>query len=152
MNLFDDKIYAVTIKQPAASLIIAGGQGWSGWKDVENRNWYCNHRGLLLIHASASNEHQKFHEDEDEYDECREGSPLPHIDDLPLGVIIGAVQMVDCYKANKRKPRSDWEYGPWCWKFAEPVMFQQPVKAKGQLGLWVPSNDIIDQLIHELER
>lgn len=36
---------ALSIKQPWAWLIV------NGIKPVENRDWYCNYRGPLLIHA-----------------------------------------------------------------------------------------------------
>lgn len=39
---------ALTVKQPWAGLIIAGG------KDIENRTWRTSYRGRVLIHAAKT--------------------------------------------------------------------------------------------------
>ena len=47
---------AITIRQPWAELILRGE------KDVENRSWRTNHRGLLLIHAGLGADTEYFEE------------------------------------------------------------------------------------------
>ena len=41
-----NKMKAISIRQPFASLIVAGV------KDIENRSWPTNYRGPVLIHAA----------------------------------------------------------------------------------------------------
>ena len=44
----------LSVRQPWAWLIVAGH------KDIENRKWYTNHRGPLLIHASKAMDPEDF--------------------------------------------------------------------------------------------
>lgn len=144
-------LQAVTVLQPFATLIVHGGRGWAGFKDVENRNWYCNHRGILLIHAGKGDRYLKYREDEEDYDVYREEHDgLPDMDDLPLGVIVGAVEMVDCYKAGSKK-RSRWEEGKWCWRFVKPIAFDNPVAVRGQQGLWILSEEVMESCHEQLK-
>ena len=45
-------LYAISIRQPWASLIIEGSSGI--YKDVENRTWTTRIRGLIAIHAAKT--------------------------------------------------------------------------------------------------
>lgn len=147
-----ERVPALTIHQPWASLIVAGGLGWEDYKDVENREWVTTYRGLLLIHASVNKQNLKYREDEEEYDQMRQGSKLPDIDSLPLGAFVGAVKLVNCYRFNPRKRRNQWEQGRFCWHLIDPVFFRKPIPAKGAQGLWTPSVDDHDLIITQLER
>lgn len=117
---------AITIKQPWASLIVAG------LKDIENRSWKTNFRGRILIHAGKTREKQ--------YGMPRELFANDNVysvltdKELPQGAIIGSVEIVDCVKNHP----SLWaEKGVWNWVLTNPVMFPEPIKdVKGKLSFW----------------
>lgn len=117
---------AITIKQPWASLIVAG------LKDIENRSWKTNFRGRVLIHAGKAREKQfgipkKLFADDAVYS-------VIDSKELPQGAIIGSVEIVDCVKNHP----SLWAIeGDWNWVLANPVMFPQPITGvKGKLSFW----------------
>jgi hypothetical protein len=107
---------ALTIRQPWASLIVAG------IKDVENRSWRTNYRGRLGIHAGSR-------VDQDAFDAHR------HLldGDLPRGALIGSVTVVDCIATS----RSKWALpGHWHWVLADAKKLARPRPMPGKLGLW----------------
>lgn len=125
----------LSVRQPWAWAIIHGG------KDVENRSWSTNYRGLVAIHAS-----QQF--DMNRLDWCDflrgvYGEPFQTMartyDELsnhPLGAIIGVVEIVDCVKYSSCD--SDWAGGSdnsFCWKLSNARPLSEPLPFKGRLGL-----------------
>jgi hypothetical protein len=87
---------ALTIKQPWASLIIAGE------KTAEFRSWATKRRGPIAIHAGAS------------IDPRASSCPITAAamrraglewDSLPLGGIIGTVNISDCVPVGRRHKR-----------------------------------------------
>lgn len=98
---------ALSVKPPWAELII------SGKKKIENRNWKTNYRGKLAIH------------------ECGENGRG----------IIGHVELVDIlpwHEAEKQYPdQKQYIEGRYCWVMQNPVRLKEPIKAKGQLGLFL---------------
>jgi ASCH domain len=114
---------ALTIRQPWASLMVAGE------KDVENRGWTTRYRGALAIHAG-----QRLDEDLKPW----QRSIVQRIDDLPRGAIIGIVDLVDVV----RDSRSQWaEPGSYHWLLTNPRPIE-PVPMRGRLGLWTPDVEI----------
>lgn len=94
---------AISIRQPWAWLIV------NGYKDIENRSWRTKYRGPVLIHASqgvksieyvrASNLiHHKL---------LGHGIPLPPIDQLQTGGIVGIATITDCVEESD----SPWFFG-----------------------------------------
>lgn len=127
---------ALTVCQPYASLIV----GWDGIdvddvKRVENRTWPIgNYRGPLLIHAGASKKWL------DTWD-----GPMP--DELPMGVILGSVDVVGCQSIEDirripdSKPMGGLKYhehaiGPYCWILRHPRGLIEPIPYRGQQGLF----------------
>jgi hypothetical protein len=118
---------ALTVKNPWAWLIIHGG------KDVENRSWRTNYRGRLLIHASKRPEEiepslpgQATAEEIILLNALGESEPYN-------GCILGSVELADCVLNSK----SAWaEEGAWLWILRNPVPFDEPIPARGSLGLW----------------
>lgn len=113
----------LTICQPYAELIIRGD------KPIENRNWATRFRGPLQIHAGLNKRW---------WDEGYALDP----DKVDWGAIIGQVDMIDCVKleriGEKYPHLVDHRHanGPWCWIFDKPVRYAEPIKIKGQQGLW----------------
>lgn len=112
---------ALSIRQPWAWLIMRG------IKDVENRNWKCNYRGPLLIHASKTWDPNGFDFISDRMDEY-----VPSKEYHSYGRIIGVVDMVDCVDVCESK----WFFGPWGFVFENPRIYEKPVPHRGRLGLF----------------
>lgn len=108
---------ALTVRQPWASLIIAG------LKDVENRSKPTSYRGTLLIHAGLGTD---------------TGAMAEHghlLGAYPAGVFLGTVDLVDCVCRSA----SPWAVdGYWHWILENPRPAAGLVPASGQLGLWNP--------------
>jgi hypothetical protein len=113
---------ALTVKQPSASLIIAG------YKVIENRSRYTRHRGPLAIHAGTDIDLEEMSKHAILVNRLvRELGPLPH------EVVLGTVTVVDCVNDS----RSRWaKPDTWNWKLANAHRFRYPVPARGRLGLW----------------
>ena len=118
---------AITVHPAWAWAIIYGG------KAVENRTWNTRYRGPLAIHAGA-----KRSSDQDRAFVERIvqglGVTLPH--DLPQGVILGVVDLIDCQPYASGFADNPWAVGPFCWILARPRPFAEPIEAGGQQGLW----------------
>lgn len=137
---------ALTICQPYASLIV----GWPGMpeairKRVENREWFCKHRGPLLIHAGQSKKWLK----------TWDGS-VP--EEMPYGVILGQVNVTGCvfldgdHKIFWRQDRRQYTWlnthqhatGPYCIILENPIRFETPVPYIGQRKIFeVPDSYIM---------
>lgn len=118
---------AVSIQQPWASAII------KGIKVVENRTWYTDHRGDLVIHASSTLWRHKIPSDE-----LKKLEPLGRFDCLPTGVLLGVVNLLGCQPISSSEPlQNTWfAYGPICWILDNPREFKQPVNWRGMPGLF----------------
>jgi len=131
----------LTVKQPFAYLIFNG-------KDIENRTWPTKHRGRVLIHASAKrcNFNEIF--TDEQWIETGENNRVECIlFTSPVSAIIGSVEIVDCVVnhpsvwAEKRDGRlnsaKQWIEKPiYNWVLANPILFPEPIPAKGKLSLW----------------
>lgn len=129
---------AISLMQPWASLVT------HGVKTVETRSWSTKHRGELLIHASGG----YMLPSEPLLKRFRKKIPL----ELPSMAIIGKVNLRDVIKA-KDFIRQNEELGfhdlimdesilgdlsgeRFAWLMDEPVIFDEPVPAKGKLCIW----------------
>ncbi len=131
-----DHLKVLTVRQPFASLIMAG------IKTTENRTWRTNYRGRLVIHAGARDDrqavlrhahllggHRTTREGDCEPSQAHR-APLPY---LPRGALLGTVELIDCVRDSE----SEWAIaGNWHWLLADPRPFNAPIPAKGKLGLW----------------
>lgn len=117
---------AITIRQPWASMIVAGH------KPVENRSWATAHRGLLVITASKTLRN-------DDLEECQDilGTKIDR-DSLPLGAIIGTAVISDCVTSH----RSKWFFGEYGFVMTQPKLFRRPIPCSGKLGLWKLSPEL----------
>lgn len=114
----------LSVKQPWAWAILHAG------KDVENRPRLTNIRGRIRIHASASPPTAEA------LKEARRILRVAPPDDLPTGVILGSVEIVDCCQGSP----SPWAApGKYPWILAEPRTFARQREASGQRGFWYSS-------------
>lgn len=131
-----ERILALSVQQPWASIIVHLDHCFHVPKRVENRNWkpVCKVPFWMAIHAGLT----------------LDTGPLEHLAplwaklgnprNLPRGVIIGLAR-VDRV-ASEREARRLWpEQEPWicgeyCWHFDRVVALQKAIPCKGALGLW----------------
>ena len=123
----------LSIRQPWAYLIVAG------YKDIENRTWYTNHRGPLLIHASLGTDPENFMPKQRQWIE-ESGIDIP--EDLPRGAIVGSANLTEvwgdgsgCFVGKYPRNSSPWFEGPYGFEMTGAVPFYQPIPFKGQLGI-----------------
>ena len=127
---------ALTIKQPWASLLVAG------IKTVENRSWTTAYRGPLAIHAGAARERNAAQMIADCLGRDLTASERVRwlLDaDLPQGQVLGVVELIDVVPVEQtHEGDSPWAIGPWCWRVRPGWQFKphaRPTLA-GKLGLW----------------
>lgn len=90
---------ALSLWQPWASLVAFGA------KKYETRGWYTRYRGPLLIHASkrfARNEQEICIEDP--FKSALVAGGITHLRDMPLGVLLCRVTLVDCVRIPEGIP------------------------------------------------
>jgi len=107
---------ALSIRQPWAHRILHEG------KDIENRDWWTRFRGPVLIHAGKR--------PDDDYDK-------EDVAGMPLGGIVGAVEIVDCVTASE----SPWFFGRYGFVLANPVPLSF-LPCRGKLGFFTPEIDV----------
>lgn len=114
----------LSIQQPWAHAILIGD------KPVENRTWYCDYVGKLLIHAGKKMDDDGVLTIQDYFPETYD--LLKQYKPIPRGAILGAVEMTDCV----RRHDSEWFFGPFGFVFKNPVLFVNPIPYRGQLGIF----------------
>src|SRR5207302_1698550 len=82
----------LSLWQPWASLVVLGA------KRIETRSWSTQHRGPLAIHAAKKWEPNKILAliDEEPY----RSALGEHRGNLPLGCILGTVNVTDCFELD----------------------------------------------------
>ena len=125
----DKHVIALGIRQPWAELIL------SGRKTIEVRSFNTRQRGTIYIYASKKlSEHPAAHEAARKH-----GVDL---DSLPLGVIVGTVDLVDSCACTADDavaaclPKSHVE-GQIGWKLGNPRRFSEPLTVRFlPYGVW----------------
>lgn len=124
---------AVTVQQPYASAIFRLG------KDIENRGWVSNHRGLLAIHAGLQ------YAGPDAMSKIRSICDGARALDgffkhamMNRGVIIGVVDLAGAYRLKDHNAAEfgRWATGPVCWKLQRPRELPHPIVQLGAQQLW----------------
>lgn len=138
----------LSIRQPWATLIVLG------IKNVENRTWTTNYRGVVLIHASSTSPNK-----EDviaAQNLCKKvGVPFP--EDFPKGGVIGSVNLVGTVWCDHNKIKTDINdlyikdlhgYNKIAYGFVlvEAQRYENIIPMRGRLGLTVPPPEIIQAI------
>ncbi len=133
-------MHVLTIKQPWAWLIFYEG------KDIENRGWRTHIRGRVAIHTSAKNDPEEWVKADRFITKNKTNALLPRFEfeykngiklwtkepKVVTGAIIGTVEIVDCVKRSQ----SPWFEGKYGFVLQNPILLENPIPAKGQLGFW----------------
>ena len=131
-------IKAISLLQPWASLVVLG------LKTIETRSWTTAYRGTLMIHASRGKSGAAVAKD-----------PvftrhIPDFGKLPFGCIIGEVRLKDVLRMEdlglpqeiigrltlEGRAFGDYSGGRYAWLLEEALAYEEPIPAKGALGLW----------------
>ncbi len=134
----------LSVAQPWASLLVLG------LKHFETRPWYTAYRGPLAIHASKTRSAAaRALCRQEPFRSLLAAAGLAHPGDLPVGHILGGVEVADCVRVEELNDVSDTQRclgdfspGRWAWRVHRPVRLSVPLPARGQLGLFhldVPS-------------
>ena len=121
----------LSIKEPYATLIK------DGVKTYETRSWKTNYRGEIYIHASLTQSKSETYETAIKY---LKSEPKP-------GYILCLCKLVDCIPMTKEfidyinRETKEAEYGRYsedryAWKLELIEVLNEPIKAKGKLGIW----------------
>jgi len=124
-------MYALSIKQPWASLILAG------IKPVENRTWSTSYRGPLLMHASKTWDKRGAEFIIEKHPELKK---FIESSKKTTG-FLGQATMTDCVKEH----HSEWFDGPYGFVFIKPMEFQNPIPYKGQLGIFYVPEKVMEE-------
>lgn len=108
----------ISIQQPWAWAILCAG------KDIENRTWPTKVRGRVLVHAGKRLDQSGV---ECLWD-CYHLNVPSH---LPLGGIVGSVEIVDCVASSA----SEWFFGKYGFVLRSPRVLEF-MPCRGQLGFF----------------
>lgn len=155
---------AITVWTYWAHCIFAKRPDGSPLKGFETRGWETDYRGPLAIHAgmATAKQMQDFVGPEKyaELNTIGRDHGLPYIPELPRGVVLGTVELVDCFPIPvSGEPRpligrnihggpiyaelseierilGYFDFGRYAWRLDNPVAFPEPIPARGQQRLW----------------
>ena len=121
----------LSIKEPFATLIK------DGVKKYETRSFKTNYRGELYIHASLT------------FSKSENAKPATKFlkSDINPGYILCKCELVDCIPMTKKfidyinnetneKKYGRYEEGRYAWKLKVISVLDDPIPAKGKLGIW----------------
>ena len=124
----------LSLTEPYATLIK------EGHKKIETRSWKTSYRGPLYIHASSTPIPK-------EYQNNKELMSLVDTGKLNYGNIICSCELVDCVEitdeliAKIKEDRHEYlsgvySKGRYAWILKDIQILNEPIKAKGHLGIW----------------
>ena len=121
----------LSIKEPFATLIK------DGVKIYETRSWKTNYRGEIYIHASLSLSKSERVESANKYlkSEIKPGFILCKCE------LVDWIPMTDEFIKYINKETSEYDYGlysegRYAWKLKVLEVLDEPIPAKGKLGIW----------------
>jgi hypothetical protein len=120
-DLGDSFMKCLSIQQPWAWAVCAGE------KTVENKTWWTDYRGPLVIHAGQKKQNLQ--------ELLKKGKGKVQAEWFSLGALIGTAELVDVVQMHQGLEGNTSAFGPICWILEKPRLFRLPVPAKGQLQL-----------------
>lgn len=128
---------AYTVYQPYAYATVAG------LKHYEIRTRPTRIRGRVAVHAGKQN-FKQVTKGLSDYEFWKLMEAINGRTVLPLGAVVGTVEIVDCvpvediipYWGKRERALGDFSPGRFAWVLQNPVMFHEPFPARGQQGWW----------------
>lgn len=142
-----NKVCAITLYQPYASLIIAGA------KHFETRSWGTDYTGLLVIHAGKTLDVDTRNP---VFMKHLMGSGIGDWNKLPMGAAVGVVWKGKCFRGRSVLPHIDEREKAFgffdgddrvAWELTNPVAFMPPVWIGGQKSLWDWLHPLPDEVL-----
>lgn len=125
---------ALSVQQPWATLLV------EGVKSIEVRSWVTDHRGPLVICASAAPKNVFWRD------------PVDHVHRLMhAGCIIGIVDLLNCRpmtQADEEASLCAYTEGAWAW-VVRTVSFCRPDRISGRLGLFDVPDDLLVRIAND---
>ncbi|AJC62011.1 hypothetical protein [Streptomyces sp. 769] len=133
-----DWIRGISVQQPHLACILTGAKG------IENRPKPWSWRGWMLLHAGQRIDQPALR--------------LPLVArtirgrDLPTGAVVGVARLTGCHQdPDGSPPCTPWaEPGRWHLELADVQALALPIPARGQLGPWKPTEDLVAQVRQQL--
>lgn len=127
---------AFTVYQPFAYAIVAG------IKRYETRSRRTNIRGRVAVHAAAGAPY--LIPKKDPVAVWAENKTMETQKATQRGAVIGTVEIVDCVPVeevlntltDRERLLGDYSPGRFAWVLENPIIFDEPIPAKGQQGWW----------------
>ena len=117
-------IKVLTLQQPWAWAIFHAG------KDIENRRWFTNYRGILYIHAGKS-----YNRGAEAWIKWKFDIDIPPKSEMEFGKIIGAVKLNGI--GTQLHQSNAWALpDKYHWQLENPILLPSPIPAIGRLSLW----------------
>jgi hypothetical protein len=152
----------ITLLQPWAQLVVTTDKNGVAFKEFETRSFQTHYRGELFIHSSARMHAGDFElcQEDPDFKAC-----IPDVSQLKLGFIIGKVTLVKCIPTNNSEAmayithkrggiaaRREFRFGDYrnnryAWELKDPILFANPIFARGQLQVWNYNHPDINDLI-----
>lgn len=130
---------ALTLHQPFAWAVS------TGLKRIENRGWDTRYRGPLLIHAGLKMEYEEF----DRLDASGYTTP----EEVHVGAYVAVVELADVITEAPAWDREPFPFrGPYGFVLKHAVALEEPLDARGRLGMWSPSASEISRVLMRLPR
>ncbi len=138
---------ALSLTQPWAEEVAAGHKQW------ETRSWMTSYRGLVAIHAAKGfpGYARQF---------AAEERALGRVSArIALGAIIAVARLVDIRPAAEvalevsglERILGDYTPGRFAWQLADVVRLDEPIGARGMLGLWTVPDEIASSVADAVE-
>lgn len=135
----ENTLKCLSLTQPYASLVMIGA------KRIETRSWRTSYRGILGIHAAKG--FPKWAREictQEPFKRTLIAAGFRSIADLPLGCLLGTVQLVDCVPVEYVRPTissEEYAFGDYsdhrfAWRLEDVRIFPEPISVRGSLGLW----------------
>jgi activating signal cointegrator 1 len=135
----------LSLWQPWASVIFLLDERGMQLKKDETRHWETNVRGRIAIHAAKSLEGRKDFTDEELpeplswYDNC-----IMRRKQMPLGCILGTVEIIACHKTETIRARRSEEQlrwgnyadGRYAFELKNPELLAIPIPYVGRQGFF----------------
>jgi hypothetical protein len=146
VQVASDTVMALSIRQPYAhwlsnpdAFIRAGVPP----KTIENRDWNTRYRGLLLIHASATFEHDAIDHWCWQFGKLVQAAPVEE-KAYPTGAIVGIADLVDVVT----KSNDPWFVGTYGFVLANARAIE-PIPYRGALKLFPVPTPVVDAVLKE---
>ena len=141
--------HALSLTQPWATLVVLS------LKQRETRSWATRFRGRVLIHAAKG--FPAWAKEQLEYPVFRDALAqhgITRAAELPVGKIIGAVEIVGCEPTRIVRERisqqerafGDYDDGRFAFEMQNAVQFKEPIGVRGALGFWKVPPEILAAL------